>query len=340
MRKRSLLVLALVACMLSGCSMISKTKDIIDNKKDTETTAISDLADGDETVSDEYSDTTESETSETTEDAKPAFTVDEAILFDTDELKIKLNSDVDEDDEYYILSMDFENGQYTMGMYVTSCIVNNREMQPAYSYELSTELLDIKANSHGTGYLKIPKLYRDMPNLDVPETITLHFCISNRTVGKDYDNGDSVINIKTSNYTSDEFEYDDSGTEIYNKLGLRIVFRPYIDKVDQLYETDTNRKDIGVIYAENNGDHTFIIESYRVNVVGYGEYGEVESMFKYNVHPGCTLLNNLFIYLPGKSSRPDLSNIDKITFEISPKIKVNGIDGYDVTDTYTLELTK
>ena len=32
MRKRSLLVLALVVCVLSGCSMISKTKDIIDNK--------------------------------------------------------------------------------------------------------------------------------------------------------------------------------------------------------------------------------------------------------------------------------------------------------------------
>lgn len=338
MRKRSLLVLALVACMLSGCSMISKTKDIIDNKKDTETTAISDLADGDEVISDDI-DTTESETLETTENKISDLTVEKTVLFDADGLKLELNGTVEETDKYYRFMVDYKNGEHPMGFSLNKCVANNRKMS-TNAFTESDSLYEIAPNSEGTGYIAIAKVHREMPDIDIPELIHIMYTVDNADIDM-FDTPDYYVNqkldFKTSAYVDGNFEYDDSGTEIYNEHGVKVVFKPSATKIEQFTTFDDSDNDLGAIYIENNSENAVYVENQYVTFEGLFDSA---TYFNYKVDPGQVGLYNVLVFLSSEEKMSTLNNEENVKVTLAPKVTISALDVEENTDTITVELTK
>ena len=338
MRKRSLLVLALVACMLSGCSMISKTKGIIDNKKDTET-SISDVADGDETVSDEVLDETSLETSETTENKVSDLTVEKTVLFDADGLKLELNGTVEETDEYYRLMVDYKNGEHPMSFSFNKCVANNRNMS-TNAFTESDSLYEIAPNSEGTGYISIAKVHREMPDIDTPELIHIMYTVDNADIDM-FDTPDYYVNqkldFKTSAYVDGNFKYDDSGTEIYNEHGVKVVFKPSATKIEQFTTFDDSDNDLGAIYIENNSENAVYVENQYVTFEGLFDSA---TYFNYKVDPGQVGLYNVLVFLSSDEDMNTLNNEENVTVTLEPKVTILALDVEENTDKIAVEITK
>ena len=338
MRKRSLLVLALVACMLSGCSMISKTKGIIDNKKDTET-SISDVADGDETVSDEVLDETSLETSETTENKVSDLTVEKTVLFDADGLKLELNGTVEETDEYYRFMVDYKNGEHPMSFWFNKCVVNNRNMS-TNAFTESDSLYEIAPNTEGTGYIAIAKVHREMPDIDTPELIHIMYTVDNADIDM-FDTPDYYVNqkldFKTSAYVDGNFKYDDSGTEIYNEHGVKVVFKPSATKIEQFTTFDDSDNDLGAIYIENNSENAVYVENQYVTFEGLFDSA---TYFNYKVDPGQVGLYNVLVFLSSDEDMNTLNNEENVTVTLEPKVTILALDVEENTDKIAVEITK
>ena len=324
MRKRSLLVLALVACVLSGCSMISKTKDIIDNKINNDTENISDLADGDEAITDMNSDDT----------VLSDMTADYAMIFNENGIKLEINGAVEETDDYYRFLIDITNADHSARVNGCNLTVNNREMALT-AVKLSDNLLDIKPNSSDIGYIQLDKENKETPNLDIPKYVEFRFDIVDNTTNEFFD--DKGIWFRTSKFDENNFELDDSGVELYNKNGVRIVFNQTITDIKQIEESDAEYIALGTIYAENNSEYDAYIDNYYANIDGYEK---LDTYFYSLIHPGNRILNNLMVYIPKEDVKDKLYKLDNIKVEIEPNIRIHELSVQDEADVFTFNIAK
>ncbi|MBB2183238.1 hypothetical protein H0486_10140 [Lachnospiraceae bacterium MD1] len=287
----------LIVCMLmtTACGSNDSKKEITgseDNSK--ENTDMKDTNDSDapkDTERIDNSDDTESSNDGKTADLE---TIDEAVLFEEDGVRVTAKEIVDDPIWGKGIVVLIENDtEQNIGVQCNTIVVNNYMISDLFS---ST----VAAGKKDNETITLLSSSLEEAGIDTISEINISFKVF------DADSYDTLFNtdeisIKTSAYGTVEQPAMDSGKELLNKDGIRIVGK---------YVTEDSIWGAGVLlYIENTSDADVLIQCDNMSVNGY----MVTPYFSSQVNKGRMALSPITIL----SSELEENGIDKVTdFEL------------------------